>query len=365
MSYGFDGLFKMASDEAIKQFGDDFNISPTSNWYKLMAPLILGLSYLEDKFISLKKSRNIYTAQGVELDDICSNDLVFRIEGGKAKGIATIKGQNGIVIDISSIQIKGTNDLIYTNTESGIIKKDNIQLKFQCTTIGSNGNIPENNIKTTMKAPVGITDVQNSTAFTGGEDRESDYDYLKRYLLTIRNRDWSLPAIKGAILGLEGVKSCDGIRNNTMTDEEIPKKSMRLVVDGGDEEEIAKTIYLRTHTVNTIGKIEKQVEMVPGQYETIRFDRPNLITIDYQYTIQAPNKEEILTLLKEYLNENVGVGALISTEEFRKAKLSQAKQASIKVLDFGFRKANEGTYEPYFQLSYEEKAKCGTGVEKI
>lgn len=365
MSKGFDGLFEMAINEAKNQFGKDFNTAPTSNWYKAMAPIILGLSYLEDKFVSLKRARNIYTAQGEELDDICSNDLVFRIEGAKATGKAVVKGNNGVVIDKKSIQIKGTNDMIYTNVESGVISDGSIELKFECMELGISGNIPENNIKSTIKAPTGITDVQNSISFTGGTDRETDYDYLQRYLLTVRNRDWSLPAIKGAILQLNGVKSCDGIRNNTMEDGVIPKKSMRLVVEGGDEEEIAKTIYLRTHTVNTVGEIEKEIEMVPGQFETIRFDRPKVIAIDYQYTIQAPNKEEILELLKEYLNENVGVGELVSAEEFRKIKLDSSLQLRIKVLDLGFKKSGDWTYSPYYQLNYDEKGRAGTGEENL
>lgn len=365
MSYGFDGFFKMAIDEAKKQFGEDFNTDPTSNWYKLSAPIILSLAYLEDKFISLKRARNIYTAQDTELDDICSNDLVFRISGAKSIGTAIITGNNGVVIDKGTVQIKGTNDLIYTNIESGTISDGNIELKFECEILGTIGNIPENNIKTTIKAPVGITNVQNSNMpFTGGIDRESDYDYLQRYLLTVRNRDWSLPAIKGAILQLEGVKSCDGIRNNTMEDGVIPKKSMRLVVEGGNEDEIAETIYLRTHTVNTVGEIEKQIEMVAGQFEIIRFDRPKTIAIDYQYTIQASNKDEILELLKEYLNENVGVGKLVSAEEFRKIKLTSAMQLNINVMDLGFKKSDDWTYSPYIQLNYDEKGRAGQGEEK-
>lgn len=363
MSYGFDGLFQIAVDEAKKQFGEDFNTATTSNWYKATAPIILALTYLEDKFISLKRGRNIYTAQDEEIDDILTNDLVFRIEGAKATGKGVVRGRNETIINIGDIQVKGTNNLIYVNTTGGTITNESIELDFECSELGTQGNIPENNFNSTIKAPVGINDVQNSTSeISGGVDRETDYDYIQRYLITVRNRDWSLPAIKGAIKQLNGVKSCDGLRNNTMQDGIIPKKSMRLVVEGGDEEEIAKTIYLRTHTVNTVGNIEKQIEMVPGQFETIRFDRPNSVSVDYQYIIQSPDKERIVILLNEYLNE-LGVGELVSAEEFRKAKLDSVTQLNIKVMDLGFKRTSETEFKPYLQLNFDEKGQVGKGEE--
>lgn len=364
MAKGFDGLFQMAIDEAKKQFGTDFNTDQTSTWYKMAAPFILSLTYLEDKFISLKKGRNIYTAQGEELDDILTNDLIFRIQGAKAKGKATITGKEGVEVLEGSIEVKGTNNLIYTNTTQGIISSSGkIDIEFECIELGEKGNIPQNNFKSTVKAPYGITDVQNSdiSGMSGGLNKETDYEYLQRYLATIRDRDWSLPAILAAVRKLNGVKSCNGLRNNTNTDGVIPKKSIRIVVDGGDEDEITRTIYLRTHTPNTIGSIEKQIEMVPGQYETVRFDRPKTTSIDYRYTINSPDQETILKLLKEYLDESY-VGDFISAEEFRKKKINDAMSVNIKVMVLEFKKSSEFTFKPYVQLNFDEKGSAGEGT---
>lgn len=363
MAKGFDGLFQMAIDESKKQFGTDFNTDQTSTWYKMAAPFILALAYLEDKFISLKKGRNIYTAQGDELDDNLTNDLIFRIQGAKAKGKAVITGKNGVEILNNSIEVKGTNNLIYTNISEGTISSSGkIELEFECTELGEKGNLPQNNFKSTIKAPYGITDVQNTdiSGMSGGLNKETDYEYLQRYLATIRDKDWSLPAIIAAVRKLNGVKSCNGLRNNTNTDGVIPKKSIRIVVDGGDEDEIARTIYLRTHTPYTVGNIEKQIEMVPGQYETVRFDRPKTTSIDYRYTISSPDQEKILELLKEYLNESY-VGDFISAEEFRKKKINDAISINIKVMVLEFKKSSDFTFKPYIQLNFDEKGSAGEG----
>lgn len=359
---GFDGLMEMAKQEAINQFGEDFNTGTTSTWYKLIAPLIMPCAYLEGLAISLKSARNIYTAVDTQLDDILTNDLVFRIQGAKAKGTAVIKGNGIIDIPVNSIQVKGSNGLIYTNTEFGRLSSGSVTLKFECVALGSDGNIPENNFASTIKAPSGINDVQNDTAFINGLDRETDYDYLQRYLTTVKNKEWSLPAIISAIRQLDGVKSCDGIRNNTNEDGVIPKKSIRIVVDGGDEQEIAETLYLKIHTANTVGSVEKQVQMTDTEYETVKFDRPKTTTIDYQYTIISPDKERIIILLEEYLNE-IGVGEIVSAEEFRKKKLDSVTQINMSVLDLGFKKSGGGSYSSYLQLNFDEKGKAGEGAE--
>jgi len=50
---GFNGLMEMAQQEAQKKenFGSDFNVSDTGDYYKLIAPFIYLCTYLEDKII--------------------------------------------------------------------------------------------------------------------------------------------------------------------------------------------------------------------------------------------------------------------------------------------------------------------------
>lgn len=362
---GYAGFMEDMCNRAKQEFGEDFNISPTSTIYKMFAPIALQLAVLEGQAIALKRARNIYTATGDDLDDLLTNSLVYRIEGAQATGVCTVKGDGIIDLAKGSIKIKGSNGLIYVNTEYKQINNDgSVEVKFECTELGKKGNIPINNIISTISAPTGVYDVQNDkTPFTGGLNRETDYEYLQRFLLTTRDKEWDLPAIKSAIAKLNGVKSVDAIRNNTMEDATIPKKSIKVVVDGGDDQEIANTIYSKIHTPDTVGSVSKNITMASGHTHAIKFDRPKSVKIDYQYTIIGQNKERVVELLKEYLNE-VGVGEFVSAQEFKKRKIDDVTDINLKVLGLAFKKQSEGSgYKSYLQLNFDEKGQCGDGAE--
>lgn len=358
MTLGFNGLMELAKKEAKNQFGEDFNVEDTGNWYKLIAPFIMLSSILEDEFLSLKASRNIYTAHGDELDDLFSNDLVFRLQGSKACGEAIVSGANGIIIEKQSIRVKGNNDIVYTNIEEGTIVDGQIELKFEAEDIGEVGNMRRGNFISVIKAPAGIKNITNKE-ISSGTNTETDYEYLERYLSTVRDITWTLESIKSEIKKIQGVISCDGVRNNTIEDLFIPKKSIRLIVDGGDENIIAETIYKKIHTADTVGNVKVDIEIAPKIFQEIKFDRPIIKKIDYKYSIISNEKEKILELLKEYLNETK-IGSFISTEEFRKNKLDGVTLVGLKELTLQFKLDN--SFSSYVQLNYDEKGQAGEGV---
>lgn len=356
---GFEGLMELAKEAAINEFGIDFNTEPTGDWYKLATAFVLLGTFLEDKIYHVRAGENIFTATGTQLDDILTNDLFFRIQGEKASGYAVVTGEQNIDIPINSIYVKGKNDLMYTNIEAGTLTTVPLSLKFQCTERGIEGNLKEDNFISVTKAPIGIRNVKN-LEITNGLDMEDDYNYLKRYLANAKALTWELEAIIGEVRKLRGVISANGVRNNTMTDgvNGIPKKSIRIVVKGGDEQEIAETIYKNIHTPLTVGEISKPVETSAGTTEIINFDRPRSVLIDYKHNIISSKKEEIIELLKEYLNE-IGLGEFISTEEFRRRKLYDLEETEIKVLSIRYKKNTESEYKDFLQLAYDEEGKAG------
>lgn len=360
---GFNGLMEMAINESKNQWDDDFNNTPDSDFYKLCASIMPALVYLEDKAISVKRGMNIYTCANQELDDILNNDVFPRILGNKSKDTFDCTGSNSVVCPIGSIQVEAYNGVTYTNTTGGTTLNGIVKLEFTSDEVSSRSNIPANNIQRVIKAPNGIINVQNPNPTTGGLDTETDYEYLNRFIKSSTAETWVLESIISNVKKVPGVVSASGNRNNTNAAVgNLPPKSVRIIVKGGDTQSICEAIYSKIHTPITVGSQSADIEIAPGKKETIRFDRPTQIKIDYQYSIIADKKTDILNLLKEYLNE-LPIGAFISTEDFRSRKIGCSQDYGIKGLAVKFKKQGVGSFDDFLQLNFDEEGSEGNGTE--
>ena len=208
---GFQGLMELAQKEAQKKenFGSDFNVEPTGDYYKLVAPFIYLCSYLEDKAISIARGLNIYNAQNEELDNL----LYFfpRRFGTKAQVHCKVTATNFVDVLQGDIIIQAENGVKYENIERFEVDSSRTKtILFQSLFEGEEGNIQINKIEKVIKAPASIVDVQNVEIGEGGLSSETDYEYLKRYLAGNSKGEWSLLSILNAIRKLPGVKSANG-----------------------------------------------------------------------------------------------------------------------------------------------------------
>ena len=353
---GFNGLMEMAQQEAQKKgnFGSDFNVSDTGDYYKLIAPFIYLCTYLEDKIISVARGLNIYTAQGTELDNL----LYFfpRRLGAKSFLRCRITATQFVDVSEREILIQSENGVKFENIEAFEIDSSKTKLiTFQSVFEGQNSNIQKNKIEKVLKAPAYIIDVQNLEVAEGGLDAETDYEYLKRYLAVNGAGDWNLQPVLNAIRKLQGVKSANGIRNNTLVTDKygVPAKSIWIVVDGGIKEEIAQTIYKHIHTPDTKGSIEVKVPTsVTNHEELIRFDRPQEVEIEYNLIIKSPDELKINNLLKDYIN-NSGLGALLSPGAFLSEWMC-GKGFKYTDFELKFRKKNTLEWKISLQLEFNE-----------
>ncbi len=84
----------------------------------------------------------------------------------------------------------------------------------QCSTIGLIGNVAANMITTLKSVIVGIASVTNTGACAGGTDAETDAEFAARFREYILGLGRStVPGIKAAVLGVDGIKSCSVVEH--------------------------------------------------------------------------------------------------------------------------------------------------------
>ena len=67
----FEEALETMQDSAREQFGEDFNVSNTSNWYRLIGlPVSLLCVEKSQNIKDLEDRMSIYKATGTDLDDI-------------------------------------------------------------------------------------------------------------------------------------------------------------------------------------------------------------------------------------------------------------------------------------------------------
>ena len=356
---GFNGLMKMAQETAKSKdcWGENFNASETSDYYKIIAPFITIASYLEDKTISLMRGLNLYQAQGSELDDLL--DRFPRRQGSYAFVNCEVSANSYVSVNERDILIETADGIRFENVQQFDIDiSSKKKVLFKAVLTGEEGNIEISSITKVLSAPAGIINVQNKEVGEGGLTQENDYDYLNRFLAGNTEGEWALEPVIAAVRALAGVKSCNGIRNNTLEVKNgLAAKSIWIVVEGGIKEEIAEAIYKHIHTPNTQGSVSIEVPTsVPGKTETIRFDRPTDILVDCQLTIDSPDELAIKELLKEYIN-NAGLGVKLSTGIFISDWIC-GKGYKYYDFELKFKRSTESVYKTSLQLAFNERSKA-------
>lgn len=223
----------------------------------------------------------------------------------------------------------------------------------------------------------GWTAVTNPTAATPGRSEEQDSELRARQAVSVANPSQALTTgILGAVLDVENVASAQIYENDTNSalgeingvpnPNDYPAHSITVVVDGGNDEDIASAIALRkTPGCFTDGD---QSVVVYDRYSvptTIRFYRPTDKAAFVELTIRALNGysstvgDAVKQALVDYLNSLVA-GQSIIISELWQAALS-VDTGSYPVFSLTSLEAAVGSGAPGttdITLNFNEKATC-------
>lgn len=148
----------------------------------------LGSLHCEADYVTVQGMPQ--TASGENLDYYAQLKGLERTPAVKASGTITFYGLVGASATVEKgTRCLGNNGVEYVTTEkkSFTAGQMSCEVAAEATVAGSVGNIAIGGVETMTLPPVGVIDCQNTVAFTGGRDAESDEELRKRVLSSYKS----------------------------------------------------------------------------------------------------------------------------------------------------------------------------------
>lgn len=378
--YGENGLIT-ADFPVIKQylqsqmrtiFGEDINIedgTPDGILINLLAEIIYDMS---NQLTVIYNSLSREGAVGVQLDNFASLNNISRKAPTKSTAKVALGGVEGTRI-VNGL-VKDVNNYIWSLEPLVTIKPDTL---YQVT-CNQSGNIfaGANEINKIVTQVAGWTDVTNPDPSNRGNDQETDAQL--RYRIKTSYDATSVTVLNGLKTSLQNL---DNVNNVIVyeNDSDIPTSmkggtelnahSVAVVIDGGDESQIAQTMFNKK-TPGIPYQGDTSIEL-PTEFgtQTIRFYKSTLKNIYVKVVIKAKDsyidsdkdliKENLAKLLvKTYIADTIYNSDLINqllnsfdTPTFNVVSLklgTSLEQATNDTLDLNFREIS------YSEISFIE-----------
>ena len=362
----YEEILSSLQNSAKEQFGDEFNVSNTSNWYRLIGlPVSLLCVEKSQNIKDLEDRMSIYKATGTDLDDILSNFRFSRKQSSAATGTWTTSNSTpNTVVSIGALTVeRATDGITYKNTNAVTINSLGVGVfEIECETSGTIGNCDIGEIDKITTPVSGISSGSNTDTLEDGQDQETDLEYLSRYLeASSTEAYWNLDGIYSELLAVDGVTSayvnCN--RENVTDSNGWLPHSRIYVVDGGADKDIAEAIYRKTdRAIAENGTEEVTVTDIQGIERVVKFDRPVTQIVDFKVTVlpESTNITNIITTIKNYI-DSISIGGLITQtnaiESVRSA--GYLTGTGIQSLEVKFALGGTGSYNPTLQLVYNKK----------
>ena len=295
-------------NRARELFGDDINLgnrSPLGLFLRIVAWFQSQLWELAEKvYYSAFKN----TAEGISLDNVGQYIGIKRKAALRASGEILVNGVDGTFIPIGFKVSSG--EKVFETTTEGVIQGGSIVLRATAINPGPDGNVPAGTINEIDNPIVGVDDVTNPEAFTGGRDAERDEMFRERYDRVISLGGAStISSIESSLLNEDDIIYAQVEENDSMsTIDGIPPKSIAPFVYGGEEQRIAEIIFnTKAGGIRSFGDIEKTVLDSRGNGHTIGFSRPDEVEIFINANLTtnvdfpADGHEQIRTAILKYI----------------------------------------------------------------
>ena len=259
--------------------------------FSSQSALGMGLSRMV-KINGIRRRASTKSYAGVRLVGVAGTEIV----GGIAEDVA---GRKWNLPPLVTIPYEGEITVTATAQESGAIR-------------AQQGEI--NKIATPTR---GWQSIENPEAAIAGAASESDAELRLRQTHSVALPSLTVfEGILGAVWNVDGVSRVRGYENDTNAPDAdgIPAHHISMIVDGGDAQEIAKTIHAKkTPGTGTYGAITIPVEDKYQIVTPIKFFRPGIVDVRVMILLKikpgysAAVETRLKSNLTAYVN-SLGIG---------------------------------------------------------
>lgn len=305
-------------DEQVKSewreaLGEDLIVEPETPQGAIISAIVEGRDSVARNNAELAMQINPDIAGGRWLDAIGSLTFHERLR-------ATYSVLSGVVLTGIPNTIVQAGSIAVTEGGEQFRLSGTVQIGGDGTAIGQFTAInpgpiavaPEQ-LRLIATAVLGWETVSNPTAATVGRLRQSDAAFKRSRRLQLgAQSSGSLVSILGKVRAVEGVVSAVGRENVQSTIEtidglELVPHSVFIVVDGGDDEDVARAILEGKDGGSNYngGTVVSIVEPISGQTYDVQFERPAIITVQVRVTARFNNLDGdaiIRDAIQQYVN---------------------------------------------------------------
>ena len=288
------------------KMGDDFYLDSESPDAQYLA--ILALAQYDTCLALQQMISSMYpsTAQGVNLDRICSYQNISRFVATSSICPVNIVGKPGTTI--SNMIVSDVNNELW-NVEDGTISELGT-ITLNATSVNPSIYAGIGEIVNIVEAPKDVESVKNTQPCIQGRKNESDAELRKRRTSSVlMSSVGTIDAVYGSLINLDGVSNLNVLCNvEDVTVDTVPANTLCVSILGGDATEIAKIISnKKSPGCNLVGTTE--VSLQKGNYvETIKFYRPEYVQCKIQVIITPLTNyaeeygQQIANKIKEYVS---------------------------------------------------------------
>lgn len=273
--------------------------------------VIKVVAAVADAVYTVMIDNDSYLSMSTEVDEL---KILQGLQGAISKNpnfVATLDEENALLTIESAVKDTSHAMVLSENLTTDTVTSI---LTFGTTETGDI-LVPEGVITGIVKADAGLLSVVNLCGYVPGNKEETDPEFRQSYTDKIFGRSsMMLESIRSAILNnVQGVKNVAPYENATdeVDAQGRPPHSIEIVVDGGDNTQIAQQIL--ANKAGGIATYGDTLVTLPGVYDEdipIRFNRPKPVFVWLQLCVFKKRNEDLpanyAELLKEAVLENIG-----------------------------------------------------------